>query len=157
MPAPQYVCDSEGDVALTAATAKTVVGAKAHANSGLLWVSFTVSLDGTSAAAVPALVEPCYCTWATNSPGTNSTSTTARQILGRVLTAGFTCGKTWSAEPTALTPAFPAFRLNITGIPFTFPFPLGAEPDSALAEGFALRLTCATTPNVRAGIVVSRI
>src|SRR4051812_29822420 len=112
MPAPQYVCDTEGSVGLTSTTAKTVVGAKAHANSGLMLLGFTVTLDGATSTAVPALIEPCYITWASNGPGTNSTSTTPRQTNGRVLTAGFTSGKTWTTEPTTLTAAYPAFFLG---------------------------------------------
>lgn len=160
MPAPQYVCDSEGAVALTTATAKTVVGAKAHANSGLLLLGFWISFDGVTAAAAPALIEPSYVTWATNSPGTNSTSTTPRQVLGRVLTAGFTSGKTWTAgnEPTALTPCLPAFYLSQFGGTYAYNWPLGTEPDSALAEGFGIRVTATFSGslNVRAGLIVSR-
>ena len=156
MPAPQYLCATEGAVALSAATAKTIVGAKAHANSGLLLCGYRVSFDGVSPSAVPVLVEVCYNTWATNSPGTNSTSTTARQRNGRVLTAGFTAGKNWTTEPTALTVVgeeelIPAFMGGIV-----YDFPLGTELDSALAEGFSIRCTAPATVNVRGGLIVSR-
>ena len=70
MAAPQYLCATEGAVALSAATAKTIVGVKAHANSGLLLQGARVAFDGVTASGVPVLVELCYCTWATNSPGT---------------------------------------------------------------------------------------
>lgn len=158
MPAPQYVCDTEGSVGLTTATAKTVVGVKAHANSGLLLLGLDVSFDGVAAAGVPALFEPVYATWASNSPGTNSTSTTPRQVLGRVLTAGFTSGKTWTTEPTTLTACAPAIFVPQFNGTYSFRFPLGTEPDSALAEGFALRITAtfAGSLNVRAGLIVSR-
>ena len=53
MPAPQYACTTEGTVALVAATAKSVVGVKAHANSGLVLVGFSVACDGVTASAVP--------------------------------------------------------------------------------------------------------
>lgn len=93
MPAPQYIIDTEATaVALSAATKKTVVGAKAHANSGLLLLGFWLGFADTTASEVPVLIEVEYCTWATNSPGTNSTSVTVRQAMGRVLTAGFTGG-----------------------------------------------------------------
>ena len=156
MPAPQYVANTEGAVALTAATAKCVVGVKAHANSGLLLCGFSIACDGVTASAVPGLVEVMYCTWGANSPGTNSTSTTPRQVNGRVLTAGFTSGKTWTTEPTTLTAAFPEFLLSPNGGTFVYNFPLGTEPDSALAEGFAIRLTFPAVVNVRAGLIVSR-
>ena len=103
MAAVGYSITTEGAVALAAATAKTILGAKAHANSGLQLKSFMVAFDGVTASAVPVLVELCYATFATNSPGTNSTSVTVRQAHGRVLTAGFTGAKNWTTEPTVLT------------------------------------------------------
>lgn len=159
MPAPRYVCDTEGSVGLTTTVAKTVVGAKAHANSGLQLVQFSISVDGVTTTAVPLLVEVLYTTWATNAPGTNSTLTTPRQTQGRVLAAGFTAGKTWTAEPTGgLTPVYPSFFLPQLMGSFAYDFPLGTEPDTALAEGFLIRLTATFSGslNVRAGLTVSR-
>lgn len=155
MPAPQYKCNTEGAVALSAATAKTVLGVKAHANSGLLLQQAKVAFDGVTASAVPVLIELCYATWATNSPGTNSTSTTPRQTMGRVLTAGFTSGKTWTAEPTALT-ALDEWLLTPNGGAAWIDLPLGTEYDCALAEGFCLRLTAPAAENARAGFTVAR-
>ncbi len=132
-----YTCLTEGDVASAAAsTAKTIIGVKAG----------------------PTLIEICYCTWATNSPGTNSSSTTPNQISGRVLTAGFTSGKTWTGEPTALTVLW-AFALDPNKGLFVYDFPLGDSPDSALAEGFAIRTTVASgggAVNFRAALKVCR-
>lgn len=157
MPAPLYKCSTEGAVALTAATAKTVIGVKAHANSGLLWSAFKIGFDGVTATGVPVLIELCYCTWATNSPGTNSTSTTPRQTGGRILTAGFTSGKTWTAgnEPTTLT-VYDDSLLTPNGGVIWYDVPLGKEWDSALAEGFAVRLTAPAIVNVRAVMEVAR-
>ena len=132
MPAPRYACSTEADSSLSAATKKTVVGVKAHANSGLLLLGFWIGFADVTASEVPALIEVEYCTWATNSPGTNSTSGTARQQSGRVLTAGFTCGYSWTAQPTALTLAAPTFTLTPNGGTVLYDFPLGTEPDSAL-------------------------
>ena len=157
MSAVGYTCDTEGAVALSAATAKTIVGAKAHANSGLQLKGFTVSFDGVTASAVPVFVEVLYATWATNPPGTASAATTPRQKYGRVLTAGFTSGKTWTTEPTALTPVFPGFNLAPDKGLFSYQFPLGQEPDSALAEGFAIRCTAPAAVNVRGGLDVERV
>lgn len=156
MSAPIYDCSTEGAVALSAATAKTVVGVKAHANSGLQLVRYKVEFDGVTASAVPVLVELGYCTWATNSPGTASTSTTPRQRGGRVLTAGFTSGKTWTTEPTVIT-VVDDFILTPNGGVVFYDFPLGTELDSALAEGFVMRLTAPATVNVRALLSVTRI
>lgn len=156
MPAPQYACNTEGAVALSAATAKTVVGVKAHANSGLMLCGFWISFADTNATEVPVLCEVMYSTWASNSPGTNSTSTTARQMFGRSLTAGFTCGKTWTAEPTTLTQVAPEFVLRPDGGLIAYNFPLGTEPDCALSEGFVIRCNAPSATDVRAGLIVSR-
>lgn len=155
MPAPEYICSTEGAVALAAATAKTVIGVKAHANSGLLLKAVRFGFDGISAAGVPVLIEACYATWATNSPGTNSTSTTPRQVNGRVLTAGFTSGKTWTSEPTSLT-VLDDGLLTPNGGVIWYDFPLSTEWESALAEGFCLRMTAPAAVNVRSTVKVSR-
>lgn len=157
MPAPQYTCSTEGSVALSAATAKTVVGVKAHANSGLMLCGFTLSFADVNATEVPALVEIVYSTWASNSPGTNSTSTTARQMFGRSLTAGFTCGKNWTAEPTTLTQLWTPFVITPNAGLIAYNFPLGSEPDCALAEGFAMRITSPSATDCHAALIVSRI
>jgi hypothetical protein len=156
MSAVGYSVTSEGAVALAAATPKTILGVKAHANSGLQLKGFDVAFDGVTASAVPVLVELCYATFATNSPGTNSTSVTARQKHGRVLTAGFTGGKTWTTEPTVLT-VFKEFLLAPDKGFLAYQFPLGQEPDTALAEGLVLRCTAPAIVNVRATMDVERI
>jgi hypothetical protein len=157
MGAPIYSIGTEADVTLTAATARTVLGAKAHANSGLILKGVTITFQGVSATGEPALVEVCYSTWATNSPGTNSTSGTVRQGSGRVLTAGFTGGYSWTAgnEPTTLTMLEPAFFVHPqAGV--IIQIPLGDEYDCALAEGFAIRVTAAAGVDLRAGMRLSR-
>lgn len=157
MPAPIYACNTEADVALSAATKKTVVGVKAHANSGLLLVGFSVSFADTNAAEVPALVEVSYSTWASNSPGTNSTSGTPVQINGRSMTAGFTHGYNWTAQPTVITSlVYPTFVLTPNGGTLVYNWPLGTEPDCALAEGFAISITAPSATTCRAGLLVSR-
>jgi hypothetical protein len=155
MPAPIYDAVTGGAVALSAATAKTILGWKAHANSGLLLVDWEVAFDGVTASAVPVLVEICYCTWGANSPGTNSTSVTPTQRGGRVLTVGATAGKTWTTEPTTLT-VIRERLLTPNGGLVIYDYPLGKEPDTALAEGFAIRCTAPATVNVRASMGVSR-
>lgn len=156
MSAVGYAVTTEGAVALVAATAKTVLGVKAHANSGVQVKGFGVSFDGVTAADEPVLVELCYATFATNSPGTNSTSVTARQRYGRALTAGFTAAKGWTAEPTVLT-VVKELQLSPNGGTLEYQFPLGQEPDSALAEGYVLRCTAPDAVNVRATFEVERI
>jgi hypothetical protein len=156
MAAAGYSCQTEGAVALTAATAKSIIGVKAHANSGLQLKGFFVAFDGVTASAVPVLVEVMYSTWATNPPGTLSTSTTPRQVYGRVLAAGFTSGKTWTTEPTVLT-NIAEFLLAADKGFVAYQWPLGQEPDSALAEGFVIRCNAPAGVNVRATMLVERI
>jgi hypothetical protein len=72
-----------------------------------------------------------------------------------VLTAGFTSGKTWSAEPTVITVGHD-FLLSPNGGVIVYDFPLGTEFDSALAEGFAMRVTAPAAVNCRAVLSVSR-
>lgn len=156
MSAVGYACKSEGAIALTAATAKSIIGAKAHANSGLQAKGFHVAFDGVTPSAVAVLVELCYATWASNSPGTNSTSTTPVQTYGRALTAGFTSGKTWTTEPTVLTPIKEMLLTPNAGA-LWFQYPLGQEPDCALGEGFVIRCTAPAGVNVRGTLDVERI
>ncbi len=150
-----YMCGTEGAVALTAATAKSVIGVKAHANFGLDLIKFRVAFDGVAATAVPVLIEVGYCTFGANSPGTNSTSTTLRQVYGRSITAGATAGKTWSAEPTTIT-VIDEWLLTPNGGVVLYDWPLGTSPDCALSEGFVLRLTAPAAVNVRASLWVER-
>lgn len=156
MSAVGYRTTTEGAVSLSAATAKSILGVKAHANSGLQVKGFKVGAKGVTASNVPGVIELCYSTFGANSPGTNSTSTTIRQLYGRVLTAGFTGGRNWTTEPTTLT-VIEEFPLTPNGGLVIIPFPLGTEPDCALAEGFVLRLTFPDAVNVHASMDVERI
>jgi hypothetical protein len=140
MSAPAYKCPPGTASSIVANTPTTVWGVKAHANSGLLLRKVRYSIKGADASQVPWTVDLCYSTWATNSPGTNSTSITPVQTSGRVLTAGFTAARTWTAEPTTLTVIEQEFITPDAGR-LWYDFPLGDELDCALAEGFALRIT----------------
>ena len=155
MGASRYSAVTGGAVALSATTAKTILGWKAHANSGLLLLGYEIGFDGVTASAIPVLVEICYCTWASNSPGTNSTSVTPAQKSGRVQTVGATAGKTWTTEPTTLT-VLTEKLLTPNGGLIVYDYPLGTEPDCALAEGFAIRCTAPANVNVRASMDVCR-
>lgn len=156
MSAVGYSIVTGGAVALSAATAKSILGAKAHANSGLQLKRFNVEFDGVTASAVPVLIEVCYCTFGANAPGTNSTSVTPAQKYGRVLTAGFTAGKNWTTEPTTIT-VLEEYLLTPNAGLIVIQYPLGLENDTALGEGLVLRCTAPATVNVRAGMDVERI
>lgn len=88
----------------TSSTAKSVAGIKTPANQAVRVTGFDIGFDGTNAASGPALVEVCQATFATNAPGTNSTSVTPVALdSGRPETIQSTAAKSWSAEPTVLT------------------------------------------------------
>lgn len=143
-----YSTSTEGAVALSAATAKSILGVSAPAQFGVDLKKLRVGFDGVTASAVPVLVELCVATFATNAPGTNSTSTTVDQVYGRSITAGFTAAKTWTTEPTVLTPIDEWLLTPNSGLVF-YDFPLGDTPDSAVSNGFVLRCNAPATVNVR--------
>jgi len=151
-----YTGVTGGAVALTASTVKTILGVKAGAAFGIAFKAFKVGFDGVTASAVPVLCELVYATFATNAPGTNSTSITPIQVSGRVLAHGVTAAKTWTAEPTVLT-TIDEWLLTPNGGLLDEWVPLGDEPDTALGEGLALRLTAPANVNVRATVRFKRI
>ncbi len=150
-----YSLNTTAAVALAAATAKTVLGVKSGATFGVDLRGFTVGFDGVTASAVPVLVELCYATWATNSPGTNSTSRTVVQTSGRVTASGITGASAWTAEPTVLT-VLREQLLTPNGGLLVVEFALDKSWDSALAEGFAIRCTAPAIVNVRASMDFER-
>jgi hypothetical protein len=150
-----YTASTAGTVALTAATVKSILGIKGHANFGLEVKKFRVAFDGVTASAVPVLVTLEYCTFATNSPGTASTSVTPAQAYGRVTAVGATAAKTWTTEPTALT-VLDEWLLDPNKGLVIYDFPLGDTPDSAVAEGFVIRCNAPAAVNVRSTIWFER-
>jgi hypothetical protein len=78
-------------------------------------------------------------TFATNAPGTASTSETIQQWAGRIMAHGCTAASDWTTEPTALTVMDEFLIHPQTGI--KEPFSLGLELDCGLNEGFVLRIT----------------
>ena len=152
-----YTVMTGAEVALSAATTEYVLGVKAHANFGLDLLSIAVHAlaSGSSAPGFePILVELCYSTWASNSPGTNSTSVTPVQTYGRSLTVGFTAARDWTAAPTSLTPIDEFMVHPQTGWQVWPPF--GATPDCALAEGWVLRVNSDNAVSMRAMMKVER-
>ncbi|MGW4406509.1 hypothetical protein ACWEJ6_20945 [Nonomuraea sp. NPDC004702] len=154
-----YSITTEGAVALAAATAKTILGVKSGAttaNHAVDLRKFRVGFDGVTASAVPVLVEVCTATFATQPPtGTNNTTVTINQVYGRHASTGFQAAKNWTTEPTVLT-AVEAFLLTPNGGLVMYDWPLGDSPDSALGEGFVLRLTAPAVVNVRAAMWFER-
>lgn len=150
-----YGTSTEGAVALAAATAKSILGVSAPSQFGADLISFSVGFDGVTASAVPVVVELCYATFATNAPGTASTSTTVDQLYGRAITVGFTAAKNWTTEPTVLTPLH-EFLLTPAGGLVIRDFPIGQTPDSAVSNGFVIRCNAPAVVNVRADLKFER-
>lgn len=150
-----YACKTEGAIALAAATAKTIIGVNAPAQFGVDLKGLWVGYDGVTASAVPVLVELLTCTYATNAIGTNSTTTTVRQVYGPAITAGFTSGAGWTAEPTVLVSLFEWLLDPNKGL-LVYDFPLGETPDNAVSTGFVLRCNAPAVVNVRASLRFER-
>lgn len=136
-----YVADTEGAVSVAAAATKTVFGVKADAGHAIDLLGFAFSLDQATATAADkaVLVEFCYCTFATNAPGTNSTTATPETESGPRITETFAVGRNWTAEPTVVTALRP-FDVDPYKFAYDRDFPLGESPDSAAAEGFCIRV-----------------
>lgn len=142
-----YQAATGAQVALAATTAKTVLGVKAGAAFGVDLNTILAAFDGIVAGNEGVLIELCYATWATNAPGTNSTSVTPAQGYGIRIAHGVTAARAWTAEPTALT-VLEEWRVHPqAGV--IYPLPLGQTYDCAVSEGFALRMTADDAVNAR--------
>jgi hypothetical protein len=87
---------TEGEIALVAATAKTILQLVAPAQQRIAVRAFSVSFDGTSGSAEPVQVDILRQTTA----GTMSSATVVREDVGSE-TIQMTAQKTATAEPTA--------------------------------------------------------
>jgi hypothetical protein len=139
--------------ALSAATAKTILTVLAPAQFGVDLRGFELSLDGATSTAVPVFWELCALDGST--AGTAGTTITVRQEYGRTITAGFTSGSNFSAEPTVLTALYSDYIPAFNGLVIR-DFPFNGGPDGAVSTGFALRLTAPATVNARASFRFER-
>lgn len=151
-----YKVNSVSSNALTASATRTVLGIKAGASFGIQTKKIGISFNGSSAAA-GIECQLVYCTFATNAPGTNSTSITPVQAYGRTLTAGFTTASHWTSEPTVITVLDSRF-IQQSGA-YEWSNPLGTEDDTNLGEGLGIRCItpASVTPNYVTFAVVERI
>lgn len=144
-----YVINSGSSaVALSAATAKTVLGVVCASNVMARLNEVNMEFDGVSATAVPVLVELCDSTG--GAAGTPGATPTPKQIRGNARAAQCTAGNAYSAEPTTLTVLKHWLVHPQTGR--VIQFPLGREPEHVGAGGLFLRVTAPATVNVRAGM-----
>jgi hypothetical protein len=138
-----YTVESNGDIALSAATAKTVLAVINAANSLIRITEISACFDGTSGSAEPVTVELCYSTQAT--AGT-STSHTIAQIRGPTRTVQATAARNYTAEPTVLTVWKRWLVHPQTGL--VVQFPLGREPECVVtADAICLRCTAPAAVN----------
>lgn len=155
-----YTITSEGEVALAAAgTIKTILGINAGTEFGVDLHGFWVDFDGVSATDKPVKVILGQTTFATNAPGTSSTTVTVRQKYGRLAGTGFAGAKNWTAEPTVIT-SFDEFALDVNKGLFRYDWPLGETPDFSLGDGFTIQALIETSDTavgaIRAGMRFER-
>ncbi len=135
-----YFGVSGAAIAVTS-SAKCVLGLNAPANHPVNFLGYEISFDGDTDTEAPALVEFGMCTWATNGPGTNSTSVTpAKTVPSMSETPQSTAAKNWTTEPTVIT-VFKSFTLPMymgTGI---IQLPRGLYVAKG-GEGIVVRITC---------------
>lgn len=141
-----YTAETNGDVALSAATAKTILSV-INASAGLIRIcEMSVSFDGTSATAEPVTVELCSSTEA--GAGT-ATSHTIVQCRGSTRTVQATAKRNFTAEPTTLTVLKRWLVHPQAGI--VLQYPLGREPEQVTtADALVIRCTAPATVNAQA-------
>lgn len=152
-----YAVGAGADIALTATVAQSVLGVRAGASFGLDLLQAGIAFDASGASAPtnePVLIELCTCTFATNAPGTASTTEVPVQWAGRVMAHGCTAASAWTSEPTVITVLDEFLVHNQQGI--KEPFPLALEPDCDLNQGFVLRVTSPNAVNCRAAFRFAR-
>jgi hypothetical protein len=142
MSAPLYRVDTGATAITIPAALTTAIGIQAGADFGLALKKIHIGFNGVTAANPPITVRLFSATYATNPPGTNSTSSTPIQVNGRTLAATNMLGGTlWTAEPTVKT-YIDSWPLTPNGGTVLYDLPLGDEPDTpALGSGFGIELT----------------
>lgn len=156
VPGNAYVVNTGGSaIALTAATAKTIMYLIAGSNNQPAMTETCISFDGVTSSAVPVLVEFCMGTAATNStPGTGSTTFTPVQLRGWPAQSSAHSGaNACTSEPTVLTVIKPYLITPYGGVLFV-QSPMGREPTgivtaSTMAKMLAWRCTAPAGVNTR--------
>jgi hypothetical protein len=140
-----YTVETTADVALSAATAKTILNVIAGSNALVRICEIGVSFDGISSTDEPVVVELCSSTQATS--GT-STSQSPVQMRGPTRTVQASGARNYTAEPTVLTVIKRWLVHPQTGI--IVQFPLGREPEqTTTADGLCIRCTAPAAVNAQ--------
>jgi hypothetical protein len=138
-----YSVESNGDIALSAATAKSVLSVICAANAPIKVVEIGASFDGTSSTAEPVTVELCSSTEATAGTATSHTIAT---VGGVPRTAQATAKRNFTAEPTVLTVLKRWLVHPQSGM--VLQFPLGREPmQTTTSDALVLRCTAPAAVN----------
>jgi hypothetical protein len=148
-----YSLATAAAVGLVAATAKTVLNVIAPAQFGIDLKKVRFGTDGVTASALPIHVELCRSTQA--GAGTSGTAVTVNQAYGPTITAGFTGGSNYSAEPTALT-VLESWLIDPNKSTVLYDYPLGDTYDTVVSQGLCLRCTAPAAVNVRVTLVFER-
>lgn len=134
-------------VALTAATAKSVVGVLGAASDTISVMRVRVSFASATSTDAPAIVEVGVIT----ALGTMS-SFTPTQWSGSSLSSSATAGYNATVEPT-YNRIMDSFEMPVFNGSYVEWVPLGLEPQVAASQGFALRVTSPSAATCLASIL----
>lgn len=138
-----YSVETTADVALSAATAKTILQVISGTNAPIKLTEIAVSFDGVSSTAEPVTIE---LTSSTQAGAGTSTSQTPVQVSGAPRAVQASGARNYTAEPTALTVLKRWLVHPQTG--FILQFPLGREPQQTVSgDALGLRCTAPATVN----------
>lgn len=152
MTAPVYGVTAGANVALAAATAKSVLSVLAGASFGLELTGLDFGSLGVTATDVPMQID--ICKW-TGAAGTETGAATIVQSGGMVIDAGFTAFYGYTVEPGGLTVAR---RIVLTPNSATLVIPIAdGEFQAGPTDGFVIRCTATANVNVVPGLQVKRI
>lgn len=135
----QYVTTTS-NVALAAATAKTVIEVTTTANVPCEWVAVEITFDGITPTAVPVRVD--FCTYAATGTGTTYTPKKLGQAVG---TAQSTVKVNDTVEPTTPVILFSWWIPPTSGL--VYQWPLGRELFQNVSTVQGIRLTAPAAVN----------
>lgn len=144
--ATQYAITTS-NVALAAATAKTLIEGVSTANVPPEWIALDITFDGVTATAVPVRVD--FCTYAATGTGTTYTPKRLGQAVGNP-------ASTWkindTVEPTTPTILFSWWIPPTSGI--MYQWPLGRELFHPVSTIQGIRLTAPAAVNAIVNLTI---
>lgn len=145
-----FAITSEGEEALAAATAETVIAVMGVAATKAYLIEWGVSFDGITATAEPVMVELYQLT-------ANGTATAATEVAWRrdSVAAQATGHHSYTVEPTKGN-RIACYQVHPQGGGLVIQYPLGREPliaDGSTAHGIGIVCTAPAIVNVCAYMV----